>query len=171
MSGTEVDAAKKWTRMRRWDAMGDPLLGFESKFLIDGLAIWRLQAGDAAAPSRADMSARVLKSFIGHVTIFERTADHRWLVRLMGTRMTSVIGEMQGKFVDEVLPRKAGRRWHVALDAALSGMHPLRLVSRVAFRDLDFLKAEILLAPLLDDTGRPTMVFAVVAFRAGVGLD
>ena len=165
-----MDAFGKWERMRRWEANCDPALGFESKFLIEGLAAWKL-AGDGATPPRSAMSARALKSCIGHVAIFERTAEGRWRVRLMGTRMTSVIGEMQGKFVDEALPRKAGRRWHAALDATLSGMQPLRFVSRVAFRDLDFLKAEILLAPLLDDTGKPTMVFAVVAFRAGAGSD
>jgi hypothetical protein len=167
VSELPVDAFKKWQRMRRWEASCDPSLAFESKFLIEGLEAWRRAAGDAPAPRRKEMTARALKAFIGHVMIFEKSTD-RWLIRLMGTRLTGVLGEMQGKFVDEMVGGRAGRRWKAALDATMAGMRPLRFLSQVAFRDLDYLKAEVLLAPLLDDSGRPVMAFCVIAFKVGV---
>jgi len=156
--------------MRGWDASCDPGLEFESEVLRAALAAWHDRAGDAVAPSRRAMTARVLKPFIGHVTVFERIGEDPscYRIRLMGTRMTAVLGEMQGKTVEEALSHRAGRHWRMALDATLNGKCPLRFTTRVGFRNLDYLTAEALLAPLLDDAGRLTMVFAAVTFAAGV---
>jgi hypothetical protein len=166
-----VSGFSKWSIMRKWEASCDPTLAFESPLPLDGLAAWRAQSADGTIPRRDSLSARALKSCIGNVIIFERIAAQpsRYRIRLMGTRLTTVLGEMQGKIVDESVSHKAGRAWHAALDVTLSCGSPLRFVSRVAFKNLDFLKAEVLLAPLLDDRGEPTMVFGVVVFRAGFG--
>jgi hypothetical protein len=163
-----VSANGKWQRMRRWEANCDPTLAFESKFLIEGLRTWREIADGNPAPPRSALTARALKSFIGHVVIFE-SVENRWFIRLMGTRLSAVLGEMQGRFVDEAVGGLAGRRWKAALEATLSGMQPLRFQSRVSFRELDHLKAEILLAPLFDELGKPTMAFCVITFNVGFG--
>ncbi|MBU6297084.1 MAG: PAS domain-containing protein, partial [Alphaproteobacteria bacterium] len=128
---------------------------------------WRRQAG-AGIPHRSSFTPRAVQPFVGNLTIFERTEPHRYRVRLMGTRVAGIIGDMQGKFVHEALPRDTARRWTIALDQVLFALRPARFVNTVAFNNLDYLEAEILLAPLLDEHDRPSMVYVVTAFRSGV---
>jgi hypothetical protein len=159
-----------WTNTPHLGAICDPTLDFESKILHCALAAWRGQAGSEGIPARSSLTVRVLKDILGNVTIFERLEEKPscYRVRLMGTRITAVLGEMQGKTLDEVLPTPAFVRWIAVLDATLTDLRPLRFESCVAFMKLDFLQAEILLAPLLDERGQPSMVFGATVFKPRV---
>jgi hypothetical protein len=161
-----------WTNTRQLGAICDPTLDFESRILQSALAAWRGEAGSEGIPARSSLTARVLKHILGNVTIFERLEEtpSRYRVRLMGTRITAVLGDMQGKTLDEVLQADALARWIAVLDATLTDQRPLRFLSHVAFKELDFLQGEILLAPLLDERGQPSMVFAATVFKSGVAL-
>jgi hypothetical protein len=86
----------------------------------------------------------------------------------MGTRIAAVLGEMQGKRIDDAVPPEVARRWTTVLGEILSNIKPVRAIKTVDFNDLHYLEAELLLAPLLDATGQPTMVLVVAAFRSGV---
>lgn len=159
--------------MRDWESVCDPALGFTSQVLIDALAVWREQAGSKLVPARNRLTARVMKPFLSHVAVFELVSEapSRYRVRLMGTLLAQVLGEMQSKIIDDVLPHRAAGRWNAALDSTLAEARPLRFLSRVAFRNLDFLVAEVLTAPLLSEDGRAGMVLAVATFRSGVAGD
>jgi hypothetical protein len=150
-----------------WPSLCDPDLAFESEALTDLLAIWRKHAGTEAIPQRSRTSARVLKQHLGHVAILERVADGpaRYRVRLMGTRITQMVGEMQGKFLEDVVPAELLPRWYCALDLTLAEGRPLRFVTRVDFGKLEFLQAELLLAPLLEGSDTPSLVLGGVAFK------
>jgi hypothetical protein len=45
-----------------------------------------------------------MKHFLGHVAIFEKKPGGTHHIRLMGTHLTNVIGEMQGQDIANALP-------------------------------------------------------------------
>jgi len=161
---------ENWTTSPRTAVAQDDTLAFESPLLKAALDVWRGKAA-GAIPARNSLSPRDVKGFVGNLVIFERTAQCDYRIRLMGTKVSLVIGEMQGKTLEEALPTDVARRWKVALNKVRRGRRVFRIVNRVAFNNLDFLEAEILLAPLLDDAGRPEMVFGAVTFRSGVAAE
>jgi hypothetical protein len=154
-----------WAKTQSWPAFCDAQLQFESKVLAGLLAIWRGLGG--GIPRRDQLTAQLLKPYLGDVAIFEQMANAppRYRTRLIGTRITQVVGEMQGKMVDEVVPPELLPRWHYLFDMTLQVRHPFRLTARVDFRQLDFLEAEMLFAPLLESGEVPTMIFSGVIFR------
>lgn len=158
---------KPWATSPHSAAVSDNTLAFVSDILKEAQAEWMRQAG-GAIPPRSSFTPRSVRAFVGNLMVFERRARSRYLVRLMGTRIAGVLGEMQGETLDEALPADVARRWTLALDEVLRTHRPARIVSTVSFDNLDFLEAEVFLAPLLDEMKQPTMVFAVVAFRSGV---
>ncbi|MGC9955100.1 MAG: PAS domain-containing protein [Rhizomicrobium sp.] len=172
-SPARAAAFNDWAKAQGWPSLCDPDLAFESEALTDLLAIWRKQAGTEAIPQRSRMSARALKHHLGHVAILERVADGpaRYRVRLMGTRITQLVGEMQGKFLEEVVPAGVLPRWYCALNLTLAEGRPLRFVTRVDFGTLDFLQAEILLVPLLEESDTPSLVLGGASFKVNVAQD
>lgn len=158
---------KPWAISPHSAVVRDNTLAFESDVLKEAQAEWTRQAA-GRIPPRSDFTPRSVRAFVGNMVVFERREQSRYLVRLMGTRIAGVLGEMQGKVLDEALPPDVARRWTLALDELLRTHTPARIVNTVSFDNLDFLEAEVFLAPLLDERGEPTMVFAVVAFRSGV---
>ncbi len=161
-----VAAFNDWAKAQAWQAFCDPDLAFESETLADLLAIWRRQAGSDPIPPRSKMDVHVLKRHLGHIGIFERVGT-RYRVRLIGTKLTQVFGEMQGKFVDEAVPPELLQRWEYQIGLPLSQRCALRFVSpSIDFRNLQYLQAELLMAPLLEDAEEPTLVLTGVVLKA-----
>ena len=150
-----------------WDVKRDPSLAFNDDILKQALGVWCAGACSGAIPPRSALTARAMKPFLGNVVIVERQGDGHYRVRLMGTKITQVIGEMQGMLLEEVLPPDAVARWRTAFDMVLAELRPMRFVSHVIVSDLSHLQAENLLAPLLDEAGRPAMVLCVTTFKSG----
>lgn len=143
-----------------WEQLCDPDLGFLHSDFAGVLALWTAQAGGRAMPARADMSARVLKPVLPHIAMKERVARepsrYRW--RLVGTRVSQVIGELTGKDIEENVPPRQAARWIASCDLVLSAGAPLRFVGRVLAQDKDFMASELLFMPLADDAGEPRFV-------------
>jgi hypothetical protein len=161
-------AFNDWAKARDWPAQCDPELDFESPALIDLLAIWREQAGAAAMPHRGQMTARVLKSHLGHISIIERvTKDSpHYRVRLLGTQLAHVLGEMQGKYLEEAIAPQVVPHWQARLDLTLAEGRPMRFISRVDMKNLYFLRSETFWAPLANDCEPPSLVLmaAILTF-------
>lgn len=145
----------------------DETLTFEADILRVACETWMALA-EGSIPPRSRFTARSVKAFVGNLVIFERLSADDYLIRLMGTRVTNTIGEMQGRKLTEALPSDALLRWTTMLNEVLANRKPVRVVTTVNFNDLHFLEAEIFLAPLTDDAGNEIMVFSAVAFRSGV---
>jgi hypothetical protein len=145
----------------------DESLAFEAPLLKEACEMWTAVA-KGAIPPRSAFSARLVKNFVGNLIIFERLDADDYLIRLMGTRVSNMLGEMQGQTLRQGLPADAEERWKLALNAVRASRKPLRIVTLVNINDLQFLEAELFLAPLCDDTGQETMVFTVAVFRSGV---
>lgn len=159
-----MSAISDWSESLNSTYTKDESLSFESPILLAAFEAW---ASFGTIPPRSAVTPRSAKAFVGNLIIFERH-DDTYLIRLMGTRISAVLGEMQGKVLPEAVPLEVALRWKSVLDIVLAEMKPSRVVKTVAFNDLHYLEAELCLAPLLDAQGHPTMVFAVAAFRSGV---
>lgn len=146
----------------------DVSLTFEASLLKEACETWTVIAA-GSIPQRSAFSARLVKNYVGNLLIFERLDADDYLIRLMGTRVSNVLGEMQGTTLRQSLPSDAAEHWKFVLNAVLESHKPLRIVSLVDINDLQFLEAEIFLAPLRNDQGQETMVFAVAVFHSGIG--
>lgn len=126
--------------------------------------LWRKQAENGATPRRSQMTPRVLKPFLKNIAIFERPSNTpvRYRVRVIGTHLAEALGEMQGKYLDEVLPAPVVLQWHARLDLTLAEGRPMRFVSRVDARQLYFLRSETFWAPLAseDEKAPPQILMA-----------
>lgn len=145
----------------------DDNLAFESPVLQAAAETWFVLA-EGQIPPRSRFTARTVKGFVGHLIIFEKLTAENYLIRLMGTRVTNILGEMQGKTLTEALPAETAGRWCAALNDLLAARRPMRLVTTLNFNDLHYLEAEIFLAPLTDDAGKETKALAAVVFRQGL---
>jgi hypothetical protein len=165
-------AFNEWAKARDWPAYCDPELDFESPALIDLLAIWREQADSDAMPHRNKMTARVLKSHLGHISIIERVTEDtpRYRVRLLGSKLAQILGEMQGKYLEDAIAPEVVPHWQARLDLTLAEGRPMRFVSRVDIRKLHFLRSETFWAPLANDREPPSIVLmaAILTFSTSM---
>lgn len=132
----------------------DPSLAFGTQQLINALALWQEKAGTRAMPSRRDLDARTLKTFLPQIAIMDAVGDgptRRYRFRLMGTTVADLLGDHTGKFIDEAVVSPFRERWSAIMDATLAAGAPLRFFGRVEYNDLSYLAMELLLAPLRDD--------------------
>jgi hypothetical protein len=143
-----------------WAQLCDPALAFEHRDFAAVRALWAEQARGRAMPSRADMSARVLKTFLPSIGLKERveTDPSRYRWRLMGTKVAQTLGERTGKFADEDATPQVAARWTAGCDLVLEVGQPLRFIGRVLANGKDFLFSELLFMPLAGGDGVPRFV-------------
>jgi hypothetical protein len=145
-----------------WHSICDPTLQFAHPELVKLLELWRVHAGEGAIPLRRVMSARMLKSVLRDVAIYERVAPaegvRRYRVRLMGSGFAQIVGDLTGKIIDEAVAPEFATRWHAALDATLGAHAPLRFVGREETSGMIFLTGEFFSAPLMADDGEVSLV-------------
>jgi hypothetical protein len=163
-----IDAFNAQSTAEGWEQLCDPALGFAHRDYHAVIALWTAQAGARALPARADMTARVLKTYLPNIAIKERVAcdpsRYRW--RLMGTRVAQVIGERTGKFAEENASPRLAARGSANCDLTLETRVPLRFVGRVLAKDRDYLASEALYLPLADDTGEARFVMGFGYYSA-----
>jgi hypothetical protein len=158
-------AFNAWAQDCGWPAICDPGLSFEAAALGEILSVWRAQAGDDGIPLRSRLTARVLKPYLGYISIIERPADapSRHRVRLFGMRLAENLGEMQGKYLEDVLAPEVVRHWQARIELALRENRPMRFVSRVDADKKYHLISESLWAPLRgDDRETPMVLMAAI---------
>jgi hypothetical protein len=167
--GAAAEASEKFNAKARaegWASFCDPCLSFHRLEFRLMVATWRDLGDEEHLPSRKDLTPRRLKSLLRNIVIYERVANGtvRYRVRLMGTAFADVMGDMSGRFLDEAVPAEHLPRWQAALDTALEAGAPLRFVARADTAGKPFLVGEYFEAPLLDDSGQPTMILAAGNF-------
>jgi len=157
-----VEDLRAQARVGGWPVAFDPTLTFDRSGLKRFVELWESKRDGKALPRRRDFSARELKSTLSRIMLFEKVEGPRYRIRLMGTGLVQVWGDMTGKFVDEALPPRLQPRWKGMIEATLALGRPLRIVARVEFLEKTFLVAEIASVPLCDDSGRPVLVMAAI---------
>ena len=148
-----------------WPSQCDAALDFHRVEFRVLIATWRSFA-TSHLPSWKDFTPRSLKALQRNVAIYERVANGhtRYRVRVMGTAFSDVMGDLNGKFLDEVMPAEYSSSWHAALDAAIEGGAPLRFVTRAGTFGQPVLVGEFFEAPILTDEGLPSMILSAGLF-------
>jgi hypothetical protein len=137
-----------------------------SEELKAAYAYW-LDCAKGTIPQKKSLVPRSMKAFLGNVAIFEKKSDGLYLVRLMGTHLTNVIGEMQGRTITDALPLDAAQRWSQAFDNVIATQRPSHIISHLDIGLHKYLEADIFLAPLLDEDGRTSMILGVATIIIG----
>ncbi len=163
-----ADAYNAQSEAGGWEQFCDPELAFTHRDYASVIGLWKAQAGARAIPARADMTARVLKTFLPNVALKERveTNPSRYRWRLMGTRVAQIIGERTGKFADENAAPRLAARAIASCDMTLDMATPLRFVGRVLARDKDHMASETLYLPLADEEGNARFVLGFGYYSA-----
>jgi len=151
---------------QNWHHFCDPTLAFVDPSYEHLLSLWRTKAGNRKMPSRSDITPRDLKNILRNVLMLEKTADnppqYRW--RLIGTALTSVLGENTGKTFEESIPAEHLPRWMDCAQLILEGGQPLRFLGRVHIQGREYLDAENLYVPLANDADEPTFTMALCRY-------
>ena len=166
---TPVEAARRYNALAEaegWHSTCYAALDFKHRALLDLLAIWRRHAPPGGVPRRKDLTPRMLRAHLGDIAIYERTNEgrERYRMRVMGSRLSLVLGALNGKYLDEAVPAKFLKRWHAAPNAVLEAGAPLRFLSRAEIADKPFMTGEYLMAPLVGDGGAMDTVLASALF-------
>lgn len=165
---TTASDLNELAKRRGWAVLCDVMCRFTLPSLAELHSLWRSKAGPGGIPERSEMTPRLLKPYMNMLTLHERVAhpdgSWRYRVRLMGSGIAQVIGEVSGKFYDEFLPAKAVPRWNAMNDATLGHGAPVRTLVRADALDKTYLTGEFFSAPLLARDGTASLVLAVGRF-------
>ena len=158
------------SKMNGWAALCDASATFSHPDLRRLLGLWRKQA-KGGIPLRSDMTPRVLKSHLQDIAICRRIAgdgsERRWRVCQQGVWFAQILGDFNGKFLDEVMPPEPLPRWQTALDVTLAEGAPLRFLGRTDTNAMSFLNGEYFVAPLIADDGSASFILAAGRFSGG----
>lgn len=97
-----------------WPLRCDPSLEFIAPELKSAHAVWREKAGTRSWPDRAEMTPRLMKNFLPHLSIFnvvQSDGQLRFQSRITGAALACIFGSDQGRFLDEVVPSPSLERW------------------------------------------------------------
>jgi len=159
------DAASAYNAQARregWPSLCDHSLAFCASELVDLAALWQNLGQASRIPARTQFSPHALKPHLRNVAIYERvlheSGERTYRVRLMGSSMTEVLGNLTGQCLEEGIPPLFLARWYAALDATLEAEAPLRFLARSDTNHMEFLVAEYFSAPMRGPDGSVSMV-------------
>ena len=146
----------------RWPMLCDPTCRFIYPEHYELLSLWRGLAGASGIPYRRELTARLLQPYLSSVALYERVdgADgtRRYRVRLLGSKLVQIFGELTGKFLDEAVPEEYVPRWHALPEVTLGTGAPVRLLIRSDTFDKAHMVAEYFCAPLRAEDGEAKLV-------------
>jgi hypothetical protein len=161
-----VKALNQRAAREHWYHVCDPSLAFREPSYEKLLELWRAKAGDRPMPRRSEITPRDLKDVLRNILLFERVekAPSRYRVRLIGTSLTSMAGDLTGKMIEEVLPADHLQRWVACGDLILDGGQPMRFMGRVHLSGKEYLNAENLFVPLANEANDPVFVMGLCRY-------
>ena len=165
---TSADAANKNARLLNWPILYDASCQFSHPELSELLLLWRGMVDRGDVPRRQTMTARLLQPYLRIIALYERVAEldgsRRYRVRLMGGAVVQMLGELTGRFLDEVLPEKFLPRWYPMLDIPLATAAPLRILARVDTVEKSYIIGENFCAPLRAEDGEIKIVLIATCY-------
>lgn len=148
----------------------DASLTFKTPKLQHVLDVWNQKRGARCMPARKDFTIRDLGCVAPQLCIVQVVHEdgrRRFKIKLMGTILDHYLAPITGKFVDEAVPPQFLCRWTSMYASALDRKAPMRITSRVAYRDQLYLVCEGLVLPLADDGQTPSGVLFVIFHYGG----
>jgi hypothetical protein len=144
-------------------------LNFECPELKEALRYWQSRCGGRTRPARANMNPAGMTKFLPLVTLVDvhqrAGAKREYRIRLAGSNVEQVYGNLTGRLIEDALPPAIAERWRNCLDIAYEADRPLRLAGQAAIANKRWLTGEILLAPLGDPDGPISTFFGVIFWR------
>jgi hypothetical protein len=151
---------------QKWHYFCDPGLAFTDGFYDQFLAIWRNKAGDRKMPARSEMTPRDLKDYLRNLVLLQRgsvnPSHFSW--RLIGTALTDVLGHNTGKTFEETVPPDLLPRWNQCFDLVLAAEQPLRFIGRVHLQGREYLDAEHVYVPLVNESNEPSYIMGLCRY-------
>jgi len=144
----------------------DPTLAFSDPVYKQFLSLWQSKAGTRAMPAKSEITPRDLKAFLSDIVVCQRICEDppHYVWRVIGSKVTEVVGHKTGKTIEESVPAELSARWIECADLILNGGQPLRFLGRVHLKDREYLDAENLFVPLANDDGCPTFVMGLCRY-------
>lgn len=145
----------------------DPTLAFSDPVYGQFLSLWKSKAGTRAMPAKSEMTPRDLKDFLRDIVVCQRVAENpsHYVWRVIGTKVGEVVGHNHtGKTFQESAPAELLARWTECADLILDGGQPLRFLGRVHLKDREYLDAENLFVPLVNDEGQATFAMGLCRY-------
>ena len=164
---TRPDPIKVFNERARasgWTFTCGPATGFVHPALNSAVTLWRGLAKGRAMPTRADLTARVMKDYMPHMSILERVGTAkaaRYRVRLHGTASASYTGDKTGQFLDEIVPAHLLSSYTSVYDTVLELQQPLRLVRDFQMPEIDYLAGESLVAPISRPAASTPLILSI----------
>jgi len=146
-----------------WPFRCDPQLNFTRAELAALCDLWRAKAGADGPPKRAMFDMRTLRPFLRNVSLLERIGPKgawRYRFRLFGSALVNLFGEHTGHFLDEMVSPALLANWTACYDITIRYGSPLRFLNYYRIPNKDFLKGEILAAPLMGEVEDQPMILA-----------
>lgn len=156
-----------------WETICDGSLAFEEPELIALHKMWQRIKGIRPMPSRQEMTPRVLKDWLPHISVYERVqstgTSRRYRIRLLGTAYQPVWGDLDltGRFLDEALPQEHLPLLETVLDTVLAHRGPLRFLTHSVVTGRTYLIAEFFSAALTDAEGEANFILSAGYFAPG----
>ena len=117
-------------------------------------------------PSRSDMTPRDLKDVLRHIVVFQRDTENpsSYTWRLIGTKVTEIVGHNTGKTFEQSVPPEHLPRWIECCNLILDGGQPIRFMGRVHVQGREYLDAEHVYVPLANDNGDPSYIMGLCRY-------
>jgi hypothetical protein len=167
MSDSSAMAASSFNQlaaMEGWPCCCDARLAFRRREFSGLVEIWRENALPQGIPKRANITHRSLGSLLASVAIYQRIPVRegvfRYRVRMIGSVLAEMLGDMTGRFLDESVPARFLPRWQATLDACFAARSPLRFLTRSDSLNKSHVLGEYFAAPLLSENGTTDLVLA-----------
>jgi hypothetical protein len=134
--------------------------------------LWQSKAANGVPP-RSAFDMRALQPYARNIAILERegTSDaRRYRFRLFGSTLTLLFGEHTGRALDEMVSAELLPSWLAFYDTVLACGQPMRIFTYYRSQNENYLRGEIIAAPLADDAGDVRMILAAtyVGLQDGV---
>lgn len=129
------------------------------------LAYWRSLCTGRKMPQRHELKPKPMRDFLSHINLVDiiRAADGSFVdysVSLQGQHALDTYGPVMQRKLGQVLPPSIEARWRRCFGTACQAARPVRFHSRVMCGGKLWVEAEVLMAPLGDETRGIDSLFA-----------
>jgi hypothetical protein len=158
-------------RGRNWQTKADATLSFVEPELVVLRDVWLGLTGNSRMPARAELTARMLKPFLPHITVIElvrsEAAPVRFVHRYVGTAITRYFGETTGLSFEDFLPPERVPATRAFFEAVVETRRALRIITHFQLPHVSYLYGEVLAMPLADDGVTPNRLMTAAYFSDG----
>lgn len=142
-------------------------LKFEMAVVREGCAYWQAKAAGREMPLHADIRPEEIPRLLPYICLFDirrRAGVLDIFPRLAGAKFEEIFGSIHNRALDTVLAPEIVERWNDAARRMIELRRPLRGAGDVLHEGKNFMRFELVLAPLSKIGAELDMMFLVCQF-------